>query len=90
MWDLPRSGLDPVSPALADGFLTTVPPGMPRIFLLERFSRVISNDPTTTDEFIVNTKTKHYQMSPLVRSTYFQYDIQRFSEDFDFFFLQLQ
>ena len=27
MWDLPGPGLDPVSPALADGFLTTVPPG---------------------------------------------------------------
>ena len=27
MWDLPRPGLQPVSPALAGGFLTTVPPG---------------------------------------------------------------
>ena len=27
MWDLPRPGLEPVSPALAGGFLTTVPPG---------------------------------------------------------------
>ena len=27
MWDLPGPGLEPVSPALADGFLTTVPPG---------------------------------------------------------------
>ena len=25
MWDLPRPGLEPVSPALAGGFLTTVP-----------------------------------------------------------------
>ena len=30
MWDLPRPGLEPVSPALAGGFLTTVPPGKPR------------------------------------------------------------
>ena len=29
MWDLPRPGLEPVSPALAGGFLTTVPPGKP-------------------------------------------------------------
>ena len=29
MWDLPRSGLEPVSPALAGGFLTAVPPGKP-------------------------------------------------------------
>ena len=27
MWDLPRPGLEPVSPALAGGFLTTSPPG---------------------------------------------------------------
>ena len=27
MWDLPRPGLEPVSPALAGRFLTTVPPG---------------------------------------------------------------
>ena len=29
MWDLPGPGLKPMSPALADGFLTTVPPGKP-------------------------------------------------------------
>ena len=27
MWDLPRPGLEPVSPALTGGFLTTLPPG---------------------------------------------------------------
>ena len=27
MWDLPGAGLEPVSPSLADRFLTTVPPG---------------------------------------------------------------
>ena len=30
MWDLPRPGLEPVSPALAGGFLVTVPPGKPK------------------------------------------------------------
>ena len=29
MWDLPRPGLEPVSPALAGGFLTTAPLGKP-------------------------------------------------------------
>ena len=29
MWDLPGPGIKPVSPALAGGFLTTVPPGKP-------------------------------------------------------------
>ena len=27
MWDLPGPGLEPVSPALAEGFLTTATPG---------------------------------------------------------------
>ena len=27
MWDLPRPGIEPMSPALADGFFTTGPPG---------------------------------------------------------------
>ena len=31
MWDLPRPGLKPVSPALAGRFSTTAPPGKPHI-----------------------------------------------------------
>ena len=31
-WDLPRPGLEPVSPALAGRFSTTAPPGKPNIF----------------------------------------------------------
>ena len=31
MWDLPRPGLETVSPALAGRFSTTAPPGKPRI-----------------------------------------------------------
>ena len=33
MWDLPRPGIQPMSPALAGGFLTTVPPGKPHKFI---------------------------------------------------------
>ena len=33
MWDLPRPGLVPVSPALAGRFSTTAPPGKPHHFL---------------------------------------------------------
>ena len=29
MWDLPRPGIEPVSPALTDEFFTTEPPGKP-------------------------------------------------------------
>ena len=33
MWDLPRPGLEPVSPALAGRFSTTAPPGKPFFFV---------------------------------------------------------
>ena len=33
MWDPPRPGLEPVSPALAGGFSTTAPPGKPYFIL---------------------------------------------------------
>ena len=39
MWDLPRPGLEPMSPALADRFLTTGPPGKTgKILLKSRWS----------------------------------------------------
>ena len=38
MWDLPRPGLEPVSPALAGRFSTTAPPGKPFLqFLMPLF-----------------------------------------------------
>ena len=38
MWDLPRPGLEPVSSALAGGFLTTAPPGKSLSCILVLFS----------------------------------------------------
>ena len=35
MWDLPRPGLEPLSPALAGRFSTTAPPGKPQELLLK-------------------------------------------------------
>ena len=35
MWDLPRPGLEPVSPALAGRFSTTAPPGKPNLSVLD-------------------------------------------------------
>ena len=37
MWDLPGLGLDPMSPALAGRFLTTVPPGKSLVLYLDFF-----------------------------------------------------
>ena len=34
MWDLPRPGLEPVSPALAGRLLTTAPPGKPLSYII--------------------------------------------------------
>ena len=38
MWDLPEAGLEPVSPALAGGFLTTTPPGKSLEFFFNKDS----------------------------------------------------
>ena len=44
MWDLPRPGLEPVSPALAGRFSTTAPPGKPeKAFLLSFILWVFAN-----------------------------------------------
>ena len=37
MWDLPRPGLEPVSPALAGRFSTTAPPAKPYYYFLSLF-----------------------------------------------------
>ena len=44
MWDLPRPGPEPVSPALAGRFSTTAPPGKPsNVFLiLVKYSKPVS------------------------------------------------
>ena len=43
MWDLPRPGLEPVSPALAGRFSTTAPPGKPSIFVFKlEYSHIIT------------------------------------------------
>ena len=39
MWNLPQLGIKPVSPALAGGFLSTVPPGKSFLLLLLLFSQ---------------------------------------------------
>ena len=41
MWDLPRPGLEPVSPALAGRFSTTAPPGKPPKMFLKHWTSCI-------------------------------------------------
>ena len=65
MWDLPRPGFEPVSPALAGGFLTTVPPGKPlpsflkNIFLGKEFRLIFySSLPPVKDVFPLSVTSK--------------------------------
>ena len=41
MWDLPRPGLEPVSPALASRLSTTAPPGKPSSLLLNTHFEIL-------------------------------------------------
>ena len=47
MWDLPRPGLKPVSPALAGGFSTTAPPGKPPFTFLKVINIHFNNSSNT-------------------------------------------
>ena len=43
MWDLPRSGIEPVSPVWAGGFFTTELPEKPSLFLFSMWTLVLHN-----------------------------------------------
>ena len=66
MWDLPRPGLEPVSPALADRLSTTAPPGKPsRAFLTlvqRNLCQVCKVHPCVLD---VGTKCVAWEGSPI-------------------------
>ena len=65
MWDLPRPGLEPVSPALAGGFSTTAPPGKPQdTFLSERCKwRRMPTGCIVCIVFLLNKKKKFIHIS---------------------------
>ena len=48
MWSLPRPGIEPISPALAGGFLTTGPPGKSRPVTLMHTHSVVKGKVTVT------------------------------------------
>ena len=48
MWDIPGPGLEPVSPALAGGFLTTVPLGKPDLLSYGFSYGLCTNENSTT------------------------------------------
>ena len=57
MWDLPRPGLEPVSPALAGGFSTTAPPGKPP-------SSYKDTDPIILKILMTSSKSIHLPKAP--------------------------
>ena len=58
MWDLPGPGLEPMSPALAGGFLTTAPPEKsPGLFFLGGTCGSESLEPTLKSDFAVSALT---------------------------------
>ena len=65
MWDLPGPGLEPVSPALAGGFLTTAPPGKPHklfVFLVGSIRSVSYGKTGFTYEKEILSNYKDYQV----------------------------
>ena len=67
MWDLPRPGLEPVSPALAGGFLTTAPPGKPQpAFLIAFFPSFF---PTWTKQ-LRKHQGKRFEIKVLLKTKY--------------------
>ena len=59
MWDLPRPGLKPVSPALAGGLSTTAPPGKPLLPIfdpehLSSLASILLGRPLNSSKIIQN------------------------------------
>ena len=56
MWDPPRPGLEPVSPALAGRFSTTAPPGKPQLpfFLAVRVTFLLNRDYNQLWQFTIS------------------------------------
>ena len=51
MWDLPRSGIEPVSPALTGGFFTTETLGKPLVLIAFKLQNPDSKVPPNSADF---------------------------------------
>ena len=71
MWDLPRPGLEPVSPALAGRLSTTAPPGKPRESLIFK-EKVLPfpNLPGCSDFEGISINSNHSSMLYFQSSSY--------------------
>ena len=66
MWDLPRPGLEPVSPALAGRFSTTAPPGKPYINIL-----IFPSSPSFSGFFLKNSFLVFFRSNVTLNVGYF-------------------
>ena len=66
MWDLPGPGLQPVSPALAGGFLTTAPPGKS----CSSFLKVESQREAALSKGVCTLQFSRYQHSTFPEGSY--------------------
>ena len=65
MWDLPRPGLEPVSPALAGRFSTTAPPGKPSCTFLMALKPWCALSQTHVNTYVsVHTRVHIISFSP--------------------------
>ena len=73
MWDLPWPGLEPVSSALAGGFLTTAPPGKPYDEFLRNFPTIFRSGYATSHSHpqYVSDSVSLHPGHPLVLLLYF-------------------
>ena len=76
MWDLPGPGLEPVPPALAGGFLTTVPPGQPCNTILLTIVTINYIHYTVLLTIVMYSNAIHY--IPIAEICYFKMAIEHF------------
>ena len=67
MWDLPRPGLEPVSPALAGRLSTTAPPGKPLFYFFNLLFSLHSKDAPPLPSILDNA---FWHLWPCVVSSY--------------------
>ena len=71
MWDPPRPGLEPVSPALADRLSTTAPPGKPRLQVIFKENSGLPSDVESTRVTVTSmfVNRQNWDLSCFVKRT---------------------
>ena len=83
MWDLPRPGLEPVSPAPAGRFSTTVPPGKPLIknFWLKHSSKIAHGSVYLSD-YLSTLPKEIFSWPPQYRTLITEFNLKNILEEY--------